>query len=79
VIKQELEFLNSKGLPLPTMCPTCRQERRLSLRDKRQLIKAKCDKCGKEMITTPKANPKVKVYCDSCFKEYLNTTDPIIK
>lgn len=79
VISQEVKFLNSKDLPLPDMCPTCRQERRMSHRNPRQLLRANCDKCGKEMITTPKANPAVKVYCDECFKEYLNTTDPIIK
>jgi protein-arginine kinase activator protein McsA len=79
IIKQELEFLNSKQLPLPTMCPSCRQERRMSLRNPRQLIKANCDKCGKEIITTPKSNPQIKVYCDECYKEYLNAVDPIIK
>jgi hypothetical protein len=79
IIAQEIKFLQEKQLPLPTMCPTCRQERRMSLRNPRQLIKANCDKCGKEIITTPKANPQIKVYCDTCYKEYLNTTDPIIK
>lgn len=79
IIAQEIKFLQEKQLPLPTMCPTCRQERRMSLRNPRQLIKAKCDKCGKEIITTPKPNPEIKVYCDTCYKEYLNTTDPIIK
>lgn len=79
IIAQEIKFLQDKQLPLPTMCPTCRQERRMSLRNPRQLTKATCDKCGKEIITTPKANPAIKVYCDECYKEYLNTTDPIIK
>jgi len=79
IISQEIKFLQEKHLPLPTMCPTCRQERRMSLRNPRQLIKANCDKCGKEIITTPKPNPQIKVYCDNCYKEYLNTTDPIIK
>ena len=79
IIAQEKKFLESKNLPMPTMCPTCRQARRMALRDKRILIKSKCSKCGKEIITTPKANPNIKVYCDECYKEYLNTNDPIIK
>lgn len=79
VIKQEIEFLSSKQLPLPTECPTCRQQRRMSLRSPRELIKSNCDKCGKEIVTTPKPNPKRQVFCDSCFKDYLNNVDPMIK
>lgn len=79
IIKQEIEFLQRKGLSLPGMCPNCREARRQALRNPRQLIKSKCDKCGKELITTPKVDPNIKVYCDVCFKDYLNTTDPIIR
>jgi len=53
VIDQEQQFLNDKGLPLPTHCPSCRQLRRLMLRgNQRALFKAKCQKCGNDIITS---------------------------
>lgn len=80
VIKKEQEFLQKKQLPLPTKCPGCRQERRLSLRgSKRQLYKASCQKCDQEIIVSfdPKTvtNP---VYCRKDYDEYFSEHDPII-
>ncbi|MFC1656026.1 zinc-ribbon domain containing protein [Patescibacteria group bacterium] len=69
VIPQEKTFYERKKLPLPKVCPTCRRDRRRSLRNERTLYKRTCDKCSAEVMSTyPKDSPYV-VYCEKC---YLN-------
>jgi len=69
VIPQEKQFYEKKGLPLPTLCPECRQKARLALRNERKLYKRACDKCQKEIISTYKPDTPYKVYCQECFWE----------
>ncbi len=38
-------------IPPPTLCPECRQQRRLAFRNERKLYNRKSDKSGKEMIS----------------------------
>ena len=38
-------------IPAPTFCPDCRQQRRLSFRNERNLYKRKCDATEKEIIS----------------------------
>ena len=38
-------------IPTPTLCPDCRQQRRLSFRNERKLYKRKCDATGKEIVS----------------------------
>jgi hypothetical protein len=38
-------------IPTPTLCPDCRQRRRLSFRNERRLYKRKCDASGKDIIS----------------------------
>lgn len=80
IIDPEQAFLNEKGLPLPTNCPGCRQMRRLSLRGSgRQLFKATCAKCNKEIIVAfdPQSvqNP---IYCKKDYDQFLLENDCII-
>lgn len=80
VIEPEQKFLQEKGLPLPTHCPSCRQLRRLSLRgSSRGLYKTKCQKCGKEIIVAfdPQkvTNP---IYCKKDYDQYFLDNDPIV-
>lgn len=39
------------GIPTPTLCPDCRQQKRLSFRNERALYKRKCDLTEKEIIS----------------------------
>lgn len=39
------------SIPTPTFCPDCRQQRRLSFRNERNLHHRKCDLTGKDMIS----------------------------
>lgn len=74
VIEQEQKFLNDKGLPLPSMCPTDRQIRRLMLRgNERALYKTKCQECGKEIVVSyDPAKTKNKILCKVDYDKWLN-------
>lgn len=80
VIDQEQQFLQEKGLPQPTNCPSCRQIRRLSLRGtERMLYKTKCQKCGKDIVVArDPETTKNAIYCRSDYDQYFTENDPII-
>ncbi|HSX40294.1 MAG TPA: zinc-ribbon domain containing protein [Candidatus Saccharimonadales bacterium] len=80
VIDQEQAFLKEKNLPLPAMCPSCRQMRRLSLRGAdRALFKTKCQKCGKEIIVAfDPAKATNAIYCQKDWDQFFYDNDPII-
>lgn len=79
VLEKEQKFLQDKGLPLPTMCPSDRQLRRLSLRGARALYKTKCQKCGKEIIVAyDPATVKNPIFCKEDYERYFAENDPII-
>jgi hypothetical protein len=81
IIDQEQEFLNKKGVAHPTNCPTCRQLRRLSLRGgERALYRAKCQQCGKDIITSyDPSKTSNKILCKEDYEKYFSENDPIIK
>ena len=49
-------------IPPPTLCPPCRQQRRLAFRNERALYKRKCDLSGKDIISTFSPDLPHKVY-----------------
>ncbi len=49
-------------IPTPTLCPNCRQQRRLSFRNERNLYKRKCDATGKNIISIYSPDKELKVY-----------------
>jgi hypothetical protein len=49
-------------IPTPTLCPDCRQQRRLSFRNERKLYKRTCDATGKEIISIYSPDKPFKVY-----------------
>ncbi len=80
IIDQEQKFLQDKGLAFPTMCPSCRQERRLMLRGGRQLFKTKCQKCGKEIVVSYDPSKVTQmILCKQDYDAYFQENDPIIK
>ncbi len=50
------------NIPAPTLCPDCRQQRRLSFRNERNLYKRKSDMGGKEVVTMYAQESKCLVY-----------------
>lgn len=81
IIKAEKDFLQKRNLALPTKCPGCRQERRLSLRgSKRALFKTKCQKCQKDIVTSFDPQKTTSpIYCREDYEKYFVENDPIIK
>ena len=49
-------------IPTPTLCPDCRQQRRLSFRNERNLYKRKCDATWKDIISMFSPDKRYKVY-----------------
>lgn len=49
-------------IPTPTLCPDCRQQRRLSFRNERKLYRRKCDLTGKDVISIFSPDKSYKVY-----------------
>jgi hypothetical protein len=71
ITDQDLEFYEKVSpvfagvkysIPAPTLCPDCRQQRRLSFRNERKLYKRKCDATGRDIISIYSPEKPFKVY-----------------
>lgn len=51
----------------PTLCPDCRQQRRLVFRNERNLYRRTCDLCKKEILSMLSPDKNIVVYCPSCW------------
>jgi len=61
-------FDNKKfDIPVPTLCPDCRNRRRLGVRNVVNLYKRKCDMCEKEIVSMYSPDKQLKVYCSDCW------------
>lgn len=49
-------------IPIPKLCPPCRQQRRLAMRNERSLYHRKCDLTGKEIVSIYSPESPYKVY-----------------
>ncbi len=54
-------------IPAPTLCPDCRQQRRLVRRNERHLYRRTCDKCSCSMISSYSTDKHFTVYCHECW------------
>jgi len=70
-IPKEINFYKRMSLPLPQECFNCRHQRRMNMRNPRNLWKGICAKCGTELETSypPEKQKEYQIYCDKC---YLN-------
>jgi hypothetical protein len=71
ITDKDLEFYNKISpnfngeifqITTPTLCPDCREQRRLSFRNERKLYKRKCDATGKDIISIYSPDKQYKVY-----------------
>ena len=69
ILKQELAFYESNKLPLPVICFSCRQQRRIEKRNSRKLKQRNCDKCAQQMWSSYLPGDKTIVYCHACYQE----------
>lgn len=54
-------------IPMPSLCPDCRQQRRLSFRNEHNLYKRTCDLCKKKIISCYHDRIDFPVYCPECW------------
>ena len=59
----------------PTLCPDCRQQRRLLWRNERSLYRRTCDSCKKATISIYPAESPFPVYCTECW--WSDRWDPL--
>lgn len=69
IIKQELDFLKKKWLPVRTYHHDYILDKLIHTRPIGKTYISSCDKCNKETLSVFKQKPKYKVYCQSCYKE----------
>ena len=65
--QEDFSFYEKIGVPAPTLCPECRQQRRYAWRNERTLYRRPCDLCGKSTVTIYSPNKPFKVYCVPCW------------
>lgn len=78
IINKEVEFYKEKDFPLPKLCPEHRLERRIALRNKKELLGYNCDSCGKDIIIAFDPVEGQEVYCKECFQKYMQEHDCIL-
>ncbi|MBU0647673.1 hypothetical protein KJ855_00660 [Patescibacteria group bacterium] len=70
------EFAGKRYLiPPPNICPHCREQRRMVLRNERALYKTKCYLCGEEKILIYSPDKNLKACCNECF--WSDKWDPV--
>jgi len=63
----DFSFYEKVGVPPPTLCPTCRLQKRLIFRNERDFYKRSCDLCNKEIVSVYPRAFKAPVYCVKCW------------
>ena len=71
VVPQELQFLRKMNVPLPRLCPLCRQGERVRLKNPMHLWHRKCMKqgCANEFETSYAPERPEIVYCEACYNQ----------
>jgi len=69
LIKKEVEIYKKIGLSIPQECFNCRHERRMKLRNVRNLFDGQCAKCNAQFKTSYnlEQQKKYKIYCEQCY------------
>ncbi len=67
IIAKEFEYYKNQGIPLPSMCPSCRHHARNVRRNPRRLWDRSCAKCSAPIQTSYQPSRPEKVYCEKCY------------
>jgi len=62
ITKDDEAFYKKTEVPSPTICPQCREQRRLAWRNESRLYKRKCDRTGKTIISYISPDKPIKVF-----------------
>lgn len=69
IAKGELELLRKLYLPLPHICPKCRENKRFERMTMPGLYDRKCDKCGIDVRTPYSPDRPEIIYCEKCYQQ----------
>lgn len=69
IVAQELKFYRLMNLPIPRLCPECRNKNRIQADNPRKLFQRQCSKCGKDISSPYTSNRPEIVYCEKCYLE----------
>jgi len=72
---EDFQFYEKIKVPLPTRCPECRLQRRLSFRNERVLHHRECNLCEKMIISVFHPSKDNVVYCQQCW--WSDKWDPL--
>ena len=72
----DLAFYELMQVPSPTLCPECRLQRRLAVRNDRSLYKIDCPVCKKSSFSIIPQGDPYTVYCLDCWN--ADTWDPTV-
>ncbi len=62
-------------ISMPTLCPECRQKRRLAFRNERKLYRRTCDASGKQIISIYSPDKPYKIYDQKIWRS--DSRDPM--
>ena len=71
IIQSELDFYRRMKLPLPSVHPSVRMEKRIEFSANGKKNKANCVKCKKEILSMFNPTEKFILYCEDCFKKEI--------
>lgn len=69
IIPLELNFYRKFKINIPIICPDCRHEARLALRNPRKLWTRQCAKCKTPIQTSYSPERPETIYCEKCYLE----------
>lgn len=75
IAPEDEAFYSKMKVPSPTLCPACREQRRMTWRNERTLYNRTCDMCGQDIIAVIPQKTEYKVYCNACW--WKDTWDPL--
>ena len=67
LIPMELAFLRRMRLPVPWLCPLCRDRSRIKKLNPMQIYNRTCAKCKKSIQTSYAPDRPEIVYCEQCY------------
>ncbi len=76
VSEKDQQFYRKMEVPAPTLCPPCREQRRLASRNERSLYRRTCDFCQKALISVYAPGSEYRQICHECFWNE-KTWDPL--
>ncbi|MEK7086145.1 MAG: hypothetical protein AAB953_03985, partial [Patescibacteria group bacterium] len=68
-------FYERVRVPNPLECNVCRERRRLTFRNEKNLYLRNCESCGKQMVSIYSHDKKYHVWCQPCF--WSDKWDPV--